>query len=132
MSNQKEVRQLEDIIMNKFIEEELPMFEADGLEGDPKYDTLKPDQKEQYDLAMFQYFKEAQSGKAEGNSRYGSMEFPNFVKLFDPNPGFHDVLRDKASEPGPANIWHDIYNRDTALMKESALKGLRRMISAQM
>ena len=131
MSNEKKARELEDIIINKFIEDELPIFEVKGLSGDPKYDTLPADKKEAYDLAMFKYFQQAQTAKSEANDRYASMDFPNFVKLHDPNPGFHEVLRDKDSEPGAANVWHDIYNRDTALMKESALKGLRRMIAAQ-
>ena len=131
MSNEKEVRQLEDVIMNKFISDELPLFEVEGLSGEAKYISLPADKKEAYDLAMFKYFQEAQMGKAESNDRYSTMEFPNFVKLHNPNPGFHEVLRDKDSEPGAANVWHDVYNRDTALMKESALKGLRRMIAAQ-
>ena len=131
MSNEKEVRQLEDVIMNKFISDELPLLEVEGLSGEAKYETLPADKKEAYDLAMFKYFQNAQMSKAESNDRYSTMEFPNFVKLHNPNPGFHEVLRDKDSEPGAANVWHDVYNRDTALMKESALKGLRRMIAAQ-
>ena len=132
MSNEKETRQLEDIIINQFIESELPVFEVEGLSGEPKYDTLPADKKEAYDLAMFKYFQQAQTAKSEANDKYTSIEFPNFVKLHNPKPGFHEVLRDKDSVPGAANVWHDIYNRDTALMKESALKGLRRMIAAQM
>tara|TARA_R100001594_G_scaffold28727_1_gene53998 strand:+ start:195 stop:593 length:399 start_codon:yes stop_codon:yes gene_type:complete len=132
VSNEKEAIQLEDLIINKFIEEELPVFEEPGLDGDAKYDTLNPTDKEAYDLSTFQFFHEAQKAKAQSNDKYNSMEFPNFVKLFNPKKGFLEVLRDKTSEPGPANVWHDIYNRDTSKMKESALRGLRSMLASRM
>jgi len=132
MANREKARELEDIIMNKFIEEGLDVFDTPGLSGDPKYNELPPDKKEAYDLASFQYFHQAQQAQAEQNSRYGSMEFPNFIKMFLPEEGFQDVLRESDGEGTPAKVWHDIYNQNTNLMKESALKGLRRMISAQM
>ena len=123
---------MEDKIMNTFIKEELDIFEIPGLSGEAKYKKLDSIKQNSYDFAMMQYFQNAQKEKAKENDRYASMDFENFVKLFNPNEGFTKVLRDKNSEPGPANVWFDIYNQDTGLMKESALKGLRRMIAAKM
>jgi hypothetical protein len=121
---------LEDVIMNKFVEDELEIFPTPGVSGNPQYNNLSSDDKEKYDLAAFQFFKVAHEKKSQENPKYKNMHFTNFVKMFIPDTGFVDVLRNETSENTPADLWETIYDQNTNLYKESALKGLRRAIVA--
>ena len=131
MVSQEDAMQFEDLIMNQFLDQELELFPTPGIDKDPKYNSLSKEVKEMHDFAALQFFQQAQQLKSEENPKYKNMDFTNFVKLFVPDDGFVDVLRDGDGEGTPAKIWFDIYSQNTNLMKESAFKALRRMISAQ-
>jgi hypothetical protein len=132
--NAEEAEEIENVLINDFIKYDLEIFSLPGLEGDAEYSSLPPQDKEAYDLASAQYFKQAQEAQALSNDKYKAIDFSNFVKLHIPDEGFVEFFRENQSEAEdtPAHMWHKVYNRNTNLMKESALKGLRRMIASQM
>ena len=126
-------RTIEDSLINAFIEHEVPLWDPDGHAGEAKYHSGTRDDREEWDLQAFQYFYGVQEEKAQNNAKYGSITFDNFLKIYRPDDNFVESFR--APEPpieGPAVMWHDIFNRDSGLMKESALKGLKRMLASQM
>ena len=52
--------------------------------------------------------------------------------MHDPDEGFISILRESDGAGTPAGIWHEIYDENTNLLKESALLGLRRAIASRM
>ncbi|QDP62275.1 MAG: hypothetical protein GOVbin2066_42 [Prokaryotic dsDNA virus sp.] len=126
-------RELEDQLINSFIENDISTWDPLGLDGEAAYHGASREDKEGYDMQAMQYFYEVQQNKMQDNDRYSGLEFDNFLKIYSPNESFIESFRaDETPTSGPAVMWHDIYNRDTGLMKESALKGLRRMLASQM
>jgi len=125
-------KEIEDQLINSFIENDLSFWDPDGLEGIPAYSGATKEDTHKYDLQAFEYFYSVQQEKSKNNQKYESLEFNNFLKIHRPEDGFISAFRD--DEPpvdGPAVMWHEIYNRDTGLMKESALKGLKRMLATR-
>jgi hypothetical protein len=124
-------RSIEDALINSFIEQDVPLWDPPGQSGEAMYNLLRPGKKQNYDLQAFEYFYKAQDEKARENPKYGSVEFQNFLKIYRPEEGFVDSFRDPENvSEGPALMWHEVYNRNTGLMKESALKGLKRMLAS--
>jgi hypothetical protein len=132
MTDPESAMQFEDILINQFLEKETSIFPTPGVTGEAKYNGLSFDDQQKFDLHAFEYFRQAHELKAQENPKYQGVKFVNFVNMFHPDEGFEKVLREPNWEGTTAEVWSKMYDQNTNLMKESALKGLKRAIASSL
>ena len=122
--------QIEDKIINDFIDDMIPLWDPDPMQDNPKYNDLGPDDTGIEDIKAFKFFNNEYEKASLDNPKIDSIGFERFMKLFRPERSFDKELRNfDIQATGPSKTWRDMYGSDTNLYKQSAHKGYQRALA---
>ena len=120
---------VENAIINDFLENDVSsLFDPKNVVNS-RYINSKPEDQKVFNQLAFRIISDSYSEDIEKHPNLSSIEFPNYVKLFNKSKDWLDELRSvDAKEGTPAYFFYDTFNEDMTLFRNAALEGYKEQI----